>query len=161
MRRAKSNFLSIPIINNSPGSSVQTGVSDSTLQQVLSLKTVELSERLMSKYRYGCVICGLVNGKVVYEAKIHPPVQIFADWDHARIESPAGDTNKAYLVLPGFGYEFPGPGVDRGWGNTVHWEVNLKPGSPPTRLINPIGDEFEIYSEVLDAEKRVFLFGFQ
>jgi hypothetical protein len=73
--------------NNSPaqaaGHDIINGASDQTLQQVLNLKDVELSERMLADYPHGCVILGLENGKVIYDTRLKD-IKVITDWDNVK-----------------------------------------------------------------------------
>jgi hypothetical protein len=65
------------------GRDINNGVSDATLQKVLNLKDVELSERMSADYPHGCIILGLENGKVIYDSRLKD-VKVTADWDNTK-----------------------------------------------------------------------------
>jgi hypothetical protein len=137
------------------GHDINNGVSDSTLQQVLNLKDVELSERMLTDYPHGCVILGLENGKVIYDSRLKE-IKVTADWDNTKYAFDEKThmmaiyfskfimdyTNGSHLEFNGSTFEFP--------------YLENKPFR--NRIIGGLGD---FYFQVLDTQKGILLIGFK
>jgi hypothetical protein len=136
---------------------VINGVSEASLQKVLNLKDIELSERLLARYKHGCIILGLVNGKVIYDTRLKSGSRVVADWDQAGlIISP---NNEARLLIPDFGFYNADSNISA---DSMLLNINfiLADNPDPMRLrFSPV--PFPMYLEILDAQKRVLLIGFQ
>gem|GEM_PF-900998 len=141
-------------ITQTAGRDINNGVSDATLQKVLNLKDVELSERMLSDYPHGCIILGLKNGKVIYDSRLKD-IQINGDWDNAKFVI---DTNSqiAFLLLPHFS-----------WISAQGGMVSLNYCSLGFRYAEDQPMQFRnmpslnMFTEVLDKNRGIFLIGFK
>jgi hypothetical protein len=143
------------------GHDINNGIPTSALQQVLNLKDVELSERMLSDYPHGCIILGLENGKVIYESRLKDIV-VNADWNSVII---AKDTTKKTIgiTIPNFSYRHLTPGGLTATGmtliNTIPFAEN-EPVKDNTIDFSSWGLP-SMYYEVLDASKGILLIGFK
>ena len=131
------------------GHDIVNGVSDSTLKQVLNLKDVELSERMLTEYPFGCVVLGLENGKVVYDARLKDGMILTADWDNATIKIEGA---MAHIHIPNIKMLFPARG------STVMVEINddwqfIEGVARQNRFIHTY--PATMYYEVMDASRGI------
>lgn len=146
------------VIQAAPSSTVnnvQNGVSDSTLQQVLNLKDVELSERILAKYPHGCVILGLEGGKVIYDSR-QKDIQMTSDWENCQIS--IDETNRICSI------SFPDQITIKSDHGTLI--MNVGQFNIPYVENKPVSMGIEcsdsvLNCEVLDSSKGIFLIGFR
>jgi hypothetical protein len=142
--------------NNSPtyqaghDITVQNGVSEATLQKVLSLKDVELTERIQNEFPQGCVLLGMQNGKVLYDSRLRD-IAFTADWDNARLK--VEGTNAMIDIQHIDVYYQRNLSVVKNFSIVQSWA--FFEGQPK---MGPIPN---LYYEVLDAKRGIFIIGFK
>ncbi len=130
---------------------VQNGVSDSTVQQLLNLKAVELSERMLSEYPHGCLLLGLENGKVIFDSRLKD-IQMDADWDNATITINGGNVK---LIIPKLAIVSGG----------IHLSTEIAESNFPFVEHKPVRTSWfnfyglSLYCEVLDKDRDIFIIG--
>jgi hypothetical protein len=133
------------------GHDINIGVSDSTLQQVVNLKEVELSERILTEYSHGCLILGLENGKVKYDSRLKD-IEFDADWNNTTITVSNGNVD---LLIPQLIVVSGGIHLNIGVAEQIFPLVEHKPVR--TSWFNLRG--LSLYCEVLDKDRRIFIIG--
>ena len=133
------------------GHDINNGVPASTVQQILNLKDVELSERMLADYPHGCIIIGLKNGKVIYDPRLKD-ISVTGDWDNAKL---VVDTNSQKATLYISDMWIGGIEIDH---NSFSFDYSK---TEPKRVTGISFSGVQIYSQVLDKDKGIFLIGFK
>lgn len=138
------------------GHDINNGISPAQLEEVLNLKEVTLSQRILDEYPHGCIILGLEKGKVIYDSRLKD-LQFSSDWDSFKLE--IDDSKKlATLSFTKFSFSYQNQ-LPSGFINCKFSFPFYEDHASPVISIHLPG--LLMYLEVLDRDKGIFLLGFK
>jgi hypothetical protein len=151
----------VTVTQVSGNQTVNNGISEATMLELLRDKSIASNRELSEKYPYGYVLVGVVNGKLIYQSFFNQ-VEILTDWNENTLQI---DTT-THLVILYFHYlKIGGPG---GGGQVLSdvrlvfsYAENGVGGVYPFAFQLPSGHIVRIAAETLDAAKGVFVAGFK
>ena len=127
------------------------------LEKMLNAKAIESNESLAKKYRFGFILFGVADGHFIYVPKLKS-IQVNADWDNASLRLDR-QRKIAQVVIPDLRVVYRGLDLKTKIATDSFPLVENLPTRSHIVSFGP--DSPNIFYEVLDSMKEIFVIGFK